>query len=154
MKAISPSENGKVLSKDDSRLTAVINRTPNKALSIAYNARGGKWIERQLNQAFDQLLTGLAKEANVRAANDDQGEIYCPLEIHGLRHARGVELAQADASDSEIMGQLEHSTNRSAAEYRRQAERLKLADTGQDKVHNVVRLRDAKRAQNAKATSK
>jgi hypothetical protein len=128
--------------REDPRLTEVLTSTPNQAMTIAYNARGQVWKERQLNQALDRLLAGLAKKGAVRAATDDEGEIYCPLTIHGLRHSRGVELALAGASDAEIMTQLEHSTPRAAQEYRRQADRRRMADAAQDKVDVVVSLRD------------
>ena len=70
------------------------------------------------------------------------GVVACPLTIHGLRHARGVELAIAGASDAEIMAQLEHATDRAAKIYRRQAERRRLADAGQDRLDNVIELRE------------
>lgn len=126
--------------REDPRLTAVIDETKSEATTIAYNANGRPWKERQLNQAMDRLLASLAKVGKVRAAVDDKGEVYSPLTIHGLRHARGVELAEAGASDAEIMAQLEHATERQAKEYRRQADRKKLADSGQRRIDNVVKL--------------
>ncbi|HEX4196221.1 MAG TPA: site-specific integrase [Caulobacteraceae bacterium] len=116
---------------EDPRLTAFLAKTPNRALTIAYNARNGPWRERQLNQAIDRLIEALA----------GQGKVRPNLTIHGLRHTRGVELAEAGASDSEIMSQLEHRDGRTAQIYRRQAERRKLADSAQAKVDAVVRLR-------------
>lgn len=127
--------------REDPRLTALIKRTDTRALTIAYNAQGQPWKERQLNQAVDRLLTALAKAGKARQAVTDKGEVYCPLTIHGLRHARGVELAIAGASDAEIMSQLEHSTDRQAKIYRRQADRRQLADAGQKRIDNVVKLR-------------
>lgn len=127
--------------KEDPRLTAILARTPDRALTVAYNADGNAWIERQLNQALQRNLDRLAKAGRVRSAINDKGEIYCPLTIHGLRHARGVELALAGASDSEIMAQLEHTTEAAAKIYRRQADRRRMADAAQDKIDNVVKLR-------------
>lgn len=137
--------------KEDPRLTALIAQTANspKATTVAYNADGLPWKERQLNQAIDRLMAALAKQEKVRAQTAPDGEIYCPLTIHGLRHARGVELAEAGASDAEIMAQLEHATERQAKEYRRQATRRKLADAGQDRVDNVVKLKARKARRNA-----
>jgi hypothetical protein len=139
-------EKRKVLSdkREDPRLDEVMRRTASNAWYIAYNADGGQWKPRQLNQAFDRNLARLAKAGKVRAAFDEDGVIYCPLDIHGLRHARGVELAEAGASDAEIMTQLEHSTPRSAATYRAQAQRRKMADAAQDRVDNVVNLAKAR----------
>jgi integrase len=146
-------EKRKVLAdkREDARLTALLARTANKGLMLAYNGDGNAWKPRQFSQAFDRLMTTLAKAGKVRSAVDEAGQVYCPLTIHGLRHSRGVELAQAGASDAEIMAQLEHATDRAAKIYRRQAERRKLADAGQDRVDNVVRLRAkaAKRAAEA-----
>jgi integrase len=127
--------------REDPRLTALIDRTPSKATTIAYNAEGRPWKPRQLNQAIDRLMAALAKAGKVRGAQDESGAVYCPLTIHGLRHARGVELAENGASDAEIMAQLEHASDRQAKEYRRQASRRKLADAAQDRVDNVVKLR-------------
>lgn len=127
--------------REDPRLAAVIGRTRSDALTVAYNATGKPWKPRQLNQAIDRLMDALAKAGKVRAVTDEQGNLFCPLTIHGLRHARGVELAEAGASDAEIMAQLEHATDRQAKEYRRQASRKKLADAGQDRIDNVVTLR-------------
>jgi hypothetical protein len=117
--------------REDGRLTAVLAATANKGLMLAYNARGEAWQPRQLNQAIERLVGALAKAGRARAV----------LTIHGLRHARGVELAEAGASDAEIMSQLEHATDRAAKIYRRQADRRKMADAGQDRVDNVVKLR-------------
>lgn len=135
--------------REDHRLTELLARTPSRALTIAYNAKGMKWKERQLNQAVERLLDRLAKAGKVRAATDDDGNVYCPLTIHGLRHARGVELALAGASDSEIMSQLEQASEAAAKIYRRQAERRKMADSAQDKIDNVIKLRTRKSAKNA-----
>ena len=116
---------------EDPRLTEFLTSTPNRALTIAYNSRDEPWKGRQLNQAIDRLIDALAVEGNVRPN----------LTIHGLRHTRGVELALAGASDSEIMSQLEHRSSRSAQIYRRQAERRRLADSAQVKVDAIVSLR-------------
>ncbi len=52
----------------------------------------------------------------------------------------------AGASDAQIMSQLEHATDRAAKIYRRQADRRKMADAGQDKIDNVVKLKAARKA--------
>ncbi len=122
--------------REDPRLTSLIDSTPAKAITIAYNAFGQRWQERSLSQAMDRLIEKLA------AAGDARPE----LTIHGLRHSRGVELARSGASDAEIMAQLDHATARAAAIYRRQVDREKLADTSQDRL-------DAEIARVAKKTS-
>lgn len=128
--------------REDPRLTALLAATPNRALTIAYNADGQPWKARQLNQAIDRLVTRLAKAGKMRAG----------LTLHGLRHARGVELAMAGASDAEIMSQLEHASDAAARIYRRQAQRRDLADAGQDRVDAVVQLAERRRAAEAKAS--
>lgn len=119
---------------EDGRLTELIGRTPNQALTIAYNQRGEPWKERQLNQATKRLLETL----------EQQGKVRPGLTLHGLRHARGVELAEAGASDAEIMAQLEHTSARAAQTYRRQASQRKLAISSQSKIDDrVVSFREA-----------
>jgi integrase len=125
---------------EDTRLTALLDSTPNKALTIAYNSRGDRFQERALNQAIDRLIETLAKTGKVRPN----------LTLHGLRHTRGVELAIAGASDSEIMSQLEHTSTRAAEIYRRQANRRKLADSAQTKIDGVKMLR-AKQAERSES---
>lgn len=124
---------------EDARLTHLLDRTPNRAATIAYNADGGVWKERQLSQAIERLVERLSERGLMRAG----------LTLHGLRHARGVELAMAGASDAEIMAQIEHATDKAARIYRRQAERRGLADNGQAKVDNVIDIRAKRKAQNS-----
>lgn len=121
--------------REDRRLTELLDRTPSRALTIAYNVQGEPWTSRSLSRAVERLLIKLAAQGRARTS----------LTIHGLRHARGVELARTGASDAEIMAQLDHATSRSAAIYRRQAERERLADASQDRVDaEIVRLNDAR----------
>ena len=135
--------------REDPRLSAIIAKTPSRALTVAYNARGEPWRARQLSQALERLLDRLAEANRVRAALDEKGRVYCPLSLHGLRHSRGVELALAGASDAEIMSQLEHATAHAAKIYRRQASRRQMADAGQDRVDKVISLRARREAQRA-----
>jgi hypothetical protein len=135
--------------REDPRLTALLERTEQMrprfaknvaSLTIAYNSYGEAWKKRALGHAIEDLVATLAKEGLCRPG----------LTIHGLRHARGVELALAGASDAGIMSQLDHATPRQAAEYRKQAERLGLADAAQDQVDARVtklRTRAAQRGQ-------
>ena len=107
-------------------------------MTIAYNADGFAWKPRQLAQAVERHNERLAKADKVRLG----------LSLHGLRHSRGVELAEAGASDAEIMSQLEHATDRAARIYRRQAERRRLADSGQDRIDSAIAIRSRKSDQN------
>ncbi len=135
--------------REDPRLTEILARTPARALTVAYNADGGRFKERQFNQALGRLMDSLAREGLVRTVIGPDGKPNCPLTPHGLRHARGIELAETGASDAEIMAQLEHATPRAAAIYRRQAERRRLADNAQDRIDNAVSLK----AERAKRTA-
>lgn len=109
---------------EDPRLTDLLARTPAGALTVAYNRRGEVWHPRQLSQALARVLQRL----------DAKGKVRPGLTWHGLRHTRGVELAEAGCSDAIIMAQLGHTTDRSAQIYRRQASRKRLGDVGQELV--------------------
>ncbi|ESQ90097.1 integrase [Asticcacaulis sp. AC460] len=142
-------EKRKVLAdrREDERLTAILDATPNRALTLSYDANGTPWKSRALGHAFDRLMNSLARAGKVRADMNEEGKIFCPLTLHGLKHSRGVELAMAGASDAGIMSQLDHATTRAAAIYRRQAERRGMADHAQDQVDNVRHLRAARAAE-------
>lgn len=126
--------------REDARLTALLERTDAMrprfarnvtAMTIAYNSRGESWKERALEHEVKRTVDALAEQKKIRPG----------LTLHGLRHSRGVEIAASGGSDAEIMSQLDHATPRQAAEYRRQAERIALADAAQDKVDaQVIKL--------------
>ena len=132
--------------REDPRLTALIDSTPDRGPTIAYNDRGQPFRERGLNQSLDRVLLSLAKAGKVRAGVNAKGELTCPLDIHGLRHARGNEIAESGGSDAEIMSHLEHATDRAARIYRRQASRRRLADAAQDRIDQSVRAMSKKDA--------
>ncbi|MDX2235301.1 MAG: hypothetical protein NW200_12455 [Hyphomonadaceae bacterium] len=124
--------------REDPRLTALLERTAATGkvapLTVAFNSHGTAWTPRALSHALEDALTALAKSGTVRAT----------LTMHGLRHARGVELALAGASDAEIMSQLDQASAAAAKEYRRQADRIRMADNAQDRVDaEVLRIADA-----------
>ena len=119
---------------EDPRLTELLDvRTSSIAPTIAYNRRGGDWQPRQLSQALARVLRRLEATGKIRSG----------LTWHGLRHTRGVELAEAGCSDAIIMAQLGHTTDRSAQIYRRQASRRRLGDVGQELVNASVRVHPA-----------
>lgn len=119
---------------EDKRLIDLIERTPNQALTIAYNKYGQPWKERSLNQAFDRVVERMILAGRGRP----------DLDIHGLRHARGMELAHAGASEFQIMAQLEHSTPYTARIYIRQANRSTGADDAQTKIDTMVKRKAAR----------
>ena len=107
---------------EDARLTRLLDKeTPERGWSVAYNRKGEPWAPRQLSQALQRVL----------ARAEAKGLVRRGLTWHGLRHSRGVELAEAGCSDAIIMAQLGHTTDRSAQIYRRQANRRTLGDVGQ-----------------------
>ncbi len=117
-------EKGQVLGDkaEDRRLTALLNATPTAGCeTIAYSGTLKPWLPRGLNHALDRQLARLK----------DRGLLERKLTLHGLRHSRGVELAEAGASDAVLMAQLEHTDEQSAKLYRRQAGRKGMADLGQ-----------------------
>jgi len=120
---------------EDARLTALLSRTPDRALTIAYNKYGQPWKEGSFDQALERLMERFQHDPKVRA----------DLDTHGLRHARGIELAHAGATEFEIMTHLEHTTTYTARIYIRQASRAKGANSGQAKIDNVVRMRAEKK---------
>lgn len=110
---------------EDPRLTRILDTTAQVGSTIAYNRSGGAWKPRQLAQALQRVLGRLEAKGLVRPG----------LTWHGLRHLRGVELAEAGCSDAIIMAQLGHTTDRSAKLYRRQASRRTLGDVGQQLIN-------------------
>jgi integrase len=125
---------------EDLRLTQLLGETPDAAATIAYNADGRPFNARGLNQALDRLIDRLAEKGQVRPN----------LTLHGLRHARGVELANAGASDAEIMSQLEHLSTRAAQIYRRQAHRRVLAESAQSKIDQTFSKQSHQRSRRAR----
>lgn len=110
---------------EDPRLARVLNDlTYGCGDTIAFNRLGMPWKARQLNQALDRVIARLAADEQVRPN----------LTLHGLRHARGVELAEAGCSDAELAAQLGHADAQTARVYRRQAETRRLAD----RAHELV----------------
>lgn len=96
---------------------------------------GQPWKQGSFDQALERLMERFR-----------DGNIVRPdLDTHGLRHARGIELAHAGATEFEIMTHLEHATSYTARIYIRQANRAKGANSGQAKIDNIVRLRAEKR---------
>lgn len=105
-------------------LAAVMKRTKRKAVTIAYTEDETAWTLRGLEQALARHLKKLVKEKKVRKG----------LTLHGLRHTFGVELALAGASDSEIMSAMGLTSQATVLKYRRQADRIRLADAGMARV--------------------
>ena len=108
--------------------------------NLVFNARGQPYTKRAINQALTRVVDSLVARREVGPG----------LTLHGLRHARGVELAHSGSSDAHLMAQLGHTDEQSARVYRRQAMSSRLADESQRQV-DEYRLR---RAAAVKRTSK
>lgn len=121
---------------EDVNLTELLESTPDRTATVAYNEDGKAWTERALSRAIERL--------NIRLAA--KGKMRLGLSLHGLRHARGVELAEAGAGDAQIMAQLEHATDHTARIYRRQAQRRKLARSAQELVDEKRKRNSPKKA--------
>lgn len=121
---------------EDIHLTELLESTPDRAATVAYNEDGKAWTERALSRAIERLNLRLAAKGKMRLG----------LSLHGLRHARGVELAEAGAGDAQIMAQLEHATDHTARIYRRQAQRRKLARSAQELVDEKRKRKGPKKA--------
>jgi hypothetical protein len=119
-------------------LTAYLDRLAGsaRAVTLAYNKEGLPYTGNGFYQAVRDLVARLA----------GQGLVSDPsLDVHGLRHTRGVELAIAGLSDAEGAAMLGHRSPHSFAPYRRQADRVRLSDNAAAKLaQRRERLTNAK----------
>lgn len=108
-------------------LTAALERLPRspKTLTLAYNEEGLPYTGNGFYQVVTDLVTRLHAKGKISTAG---------LDVHGLRHTRGVELALAGLTDAEGAAMLGHRSPHSFATYRRQADRIRLARNGADKL--------------------
>ena len=93
--------------------------------TLVYNVAGAAYTEDGLGQELAKMVAKL----------HGQGKIDSPdYDLHGLRHTRGVELALAGCSDSEGAAMMGHRSATSFVQYRRQADRVRLADAAAARV--------------------
>ena len=90
-------------------------RTYKKSGSSRYTGSG-------LQQELGNIVARLFKEGRIDSDRYDS---------HGLRHTRGVEIALAGATDAQGAAMMGHSSPNSFAQYRRQADRLRMSRDGQ-----------------------
>lgn len=95
------------------------------APTLVYNTRGAPYTDDGLGQALAALVLELFEAGRIDSPDYD---------LHGLRHTLGVELALGEATDAEIAAILGHASPNSAQTYRRQADRLRLADNASAKI--------------------
>lgn len=135
----------KVDMREDPRLTAWLAATPQAqpftrdqarrrrmkgvvampASTIVYNREGQRYTEGGFGQAVATVV-GLC-----HASGEIDADHY---DAHGLRHSFGVELAIAGCSDAEGAAMMGHHSPNSFAQYRRQADRIRLADASSDRL--------------------
>jgi len=115
---------------EDPALKAWLDGTPKNGLILAYNMDGLKYSEDGFALELRKLVTRLYRAEKIDSAG---------YGVHGLRHTFGVEGALAGWTDAQGAAMLGHASPHSFATYRRQADRIRMADDGADKV---VRLRE------------
>ena len=109
--------------------------------TLVFNVMNRAYRDKALGVALGKLV------GQLYAAGEIDSDAY---DLHGLRHTRGVELALAGCTDAEGAAQLGHANPISFQQYRRQADRLRLADAADDKVAaELVKLSDFKKENQA-----
>lgn len=129
---------------EDPELTTWLGRTPasqprdprrgRKAPSNVAVLPARHLVFNLLNDPYTEDGLGLELGKIVQKLADDGVIDSARYDLHGLRHTRGVELALAGCSDAEGAALMGHHNSASFAQYRRQAERIRLADNGSGKV--------------------
>lgn len=82
----------------------------------------GRYTGNGLQQELSDLVSQLFREGRIDSDRYDS---------HGLRHTRGVEIALAGATDAQGAAMMGHGSPNSFAQYRRQADRLRMSKDGQ-----------------------
>jgi integrase len=93
--------------------------------TLVYNVAGRPYSEDGLGLEVGKLVAGLHRAGRLDSDRYD---------LHGLRHTRGVELALAGCSDAEGAAMMGHASASSFAQYRRQADRIRLSDAAAGRV--------------------
>lgn len=114
------------------RKTGVVKIPPT---TLVYNTRNLRFTESGLGQALADLVGRLHQDGRIESGDYD---------FHGLRHTRGVEAALAGCTDAQGAALMGHSSPSSFAQYRRQADRLRMSRDGQALIL-AMRTRDAGR---------
>ncbi len=94
-------------------------------MTLVFNAAGKPYSEGGLGQELRKLITALHA-----AGRSDNGK----YDLHGLRHTRGVGLALAGCTDAQGAAMMGHGSPGSFTQYRRQADRIRLADDAAAKM--------------------
>lgn len=118
---------------EDPALTAVIAATPSNHLILAPNLEGLAYTADGFAQELKKLIVALHEDGKIDSDEYD---------VHGLRHTFGVDLALSGCTDAEGAAAMGHSSPASFATYRRQADRIRLADNATAKIA-ALREREA-----------
>lgn len=113
--------------------SAAKRRTLTTPTTLVYNMMGRPYSADGVAQELAKLVSTLHRDGCIDSDRYD---------FHGLRHTRGVELALAGCTDAEGAAQLGHASPSSFAQYRRQADRIRMADNAAEKVIQL-RARDS-----------
>jgi len=122
-----------------------VTRLP--ATTLVYNRSSERYTEDGVGQELAKLIGKLHREKRLQTADFD---------FHGLRHTRGVEAALAGCTDAQGAALLGHGSPNSFAQYRRQADRIRMSDDAHIKITNLReqdRNRKVQRDCNESATS-
>jgi integrase len=114
--------------------------SPFRPLTLVYNLEGSPYTEDGLALELGKLTTALAAAGRIDGAILDPatGQVCgCIYGLHGLRHTRGVELALAGCTDAQGAAMMGHASPSSFAQYRRQADRIRMSDDGAQKVRQL-----------------
>lgn len=118
---------------EDPALAAVFAATPHNHMILAANLEGLAYSPDGFAQELKKLILMLHKAGKIDSDEYD---------VHGLRHTFGVELALSGCTDAEGAASMGHSSPASFATYRRQADRIRLADNATAKIA-ALREREA-----------
>ncbi|HYD44371.1 MAG TPA: hypothetical protein VEA79_03795, partial [Phenylobacterium sp.] len=98
---------------------------PVRSLTLVYNLAGAQYTPDGLALQLGKLVSDLAEEGRLDHDRYD---------LHGLRHTRGVEAALAGCTDAQGAALMGHKSPASFAQYRRQADKIRLADDATAKI--------------------
>lgn len=120
---------------EDPRLARILDNTPAHGLILAYNLSGVAYTA----DGFALELRKIVRALHARSKSKDPQEAAQGLDsdrydVHGLRHTFGVEIALAGCTDAQGAVMLGHASPASFAAYRRQADRIRLADDATTKI--------------------
>jgi integrase len=106
-------------------LTTILDGTASCGMLLAYNLSGLAYTADGFALELRKLVRALHKAGKIDSPDYD---------VHGLRHTFGVALAMGGCTDAEGAAKMGHGSPHSFATYRRQADRIRLADAADAKL--------------------